>query len=58
MGAAAKACIVYDQKEKAEEILLVLEQMARRDGTIGEIYDSEGKLFQNLIYRSERPFSW
>lgn len=58
MGAAAKACILHNQKEKAEEILLTLEQMAQRDATIGEIYDSEGRLFQNLLYRSERPFSW
>lgn len=58
MGEAAKACILHNQREKAEEILHTLEGMALRDGTIGEIYDSEGRLFQNLLYRSERPFSW
>ena len=58
MGEAAKACILHNQREKAEEILSTLENIARRDGSIGEIYDSEGRLFQNLLYRSERPFSW
>ncbi len=58
MGEAAKACILHNQREKAEKILSTLENIAQRDGTIGEVYDSEGRLFQNLLYRSERPFSW
>ena len=58
MGEAARACLMNNQREKAEEMLSLLEQMALRDGTIGEIYDVQGRLFENFLYRSETPFSW
>lgn len=58
MGEAARACLMNNQREKAEEMLSLLEQMALRDGTIGEIYDAQGRLFENFLYRSETPFSW
>ena len=58
MGETARACVTNNQRERAEEILSLLEQMALRDGTIGEVYDNQGRLFENLLYRSETPFSW
>lgn len=58
MGESARACIMNNQRERAEEILSLLEKMALRDDTIGEIYDARGRLFETLLYRSERPFSW
>jgi hypothetical protein len=58
IGEAAKVCVLHEQQEKAEEILQAFENIALRDGTIGEIYDSEGNLFRSLLYRSETPFSW
>lgn len=58
MGEAVKGCVLNTQRVIAEEILHTIEHMAHRDGTIGEIYDSEGKLFSGLLYRSEIPFSW
>lgn len=58
MGEAARVCLMNNQREKAEEMLSLLEQMALRDGTIGEIYDAQDRLFENFLYRSETPFSW
>lgn len=58
MGEAARACILHNQREIAEEILSLLEKTALRDGTIGEVYDTRGRLFRTFLYRSETPFSW
>jgi hypothetical protein len=35
-----------------------LQQLAHRDGAIGEIYTGDAKPVSPLLHRSEQPFSW
>ncbi|MEK7356897.1 MAG: hypothetical protein AAB250_10635, partial [Bdellovibrionota bacterium] len=59
-GLAAKAAIISGDVVEADRIFSKLEDMAKRDGAIAEVYDNEPglPLTKRLLYESEMPFSW
>jgi hypothetical protein len=60
MGLAARVALKMGDKTGAHDILMRLEQIARRDGTIHEIYfeNSPYLPWRSPLYVSEADFSW
>ncbi|MES2856261.1 MAG: hypothetical protein V4692_10385 [Bdellovibrionota bacterium] len=59
-GQAAKAAITCGDIAESDRIFSTLEKMSTRDGGVGEVYRPEPgvPIFENVLYRSELPFSW
>ena len=57
---SAKIAAQMADLEEATRILRFLEDLARRDQTICEVYDPDQyyRPFESWMYRSEAPFSW
>jgi glycogen debranching enzyme len=60
LALSAKVAGTMGDDESRERILSRLEEAARRDGAICEIYhpDPELKPYRSRLYRPESPFSW
>jgi hypothetical protein len=60
MALSAKVARAAGEHAEAERILARLDALARRDGTIHEVYAHSPALppFESWIYRSESHFSW
>jgi hypothetical protein len=60
MALSGKVAAEMGDVEGANQSLSKLQQLAQRDGGIGEIYtgDAQARPVSTLLYRSEQPFSW
>jgi len=60
MGYSAKAAFKMGDRDEAVRILANIQELAKRDDAIYEIYKSTSQLlpYTNRLYKSEYPFSW
>jgi hypothetical protein len=57
---AAKSAAICGDLEESDRILETLNRVSERDGGVAEIHRPTKNLpmFENILYRSEMPFSW